>query len=107
MTANNKPQVLSGPMLVRLTETDREPVSFELDGRVVHALKGDTLLTAILTNQAVLRKTETLSAPRAGFCLMGACQDCWVTLVSGERVRACSTFITTGLCVTTMQGDRG
>jgi aerobic-type carbon monoxide dehydrogenase small subunit (CoxS/CutS family) len=106
MTANNNPQALSRPMLIRLAETDREPVSFELDGRVVHALKGDTLLTAILTNQGTLRETETLSAPRAGFCMMGACQDCWVTLTSGERVRACSTFITPGLCVTTMLGHR-
>ncbi len=106
MTANNNPHALTRPMLVRLAETEREPVSFELDGRVVHALKGDTLLTAILTNQATLRETESLSAPRAGFCLMGACQDCWVTLESGERVRACSTFIAPGLCVTTSQGSR-
>lgn len=106
MTANNNPQTLSSPMLVRLAETDRESVSFELDGRVFHALKGDTLLTAILTNQAILRETESLSAPRAGFCMMGACQDCWVTLESGERVRACSTFIAPGLCVTTSQGSR-
>jgi len=106
MTIKNLPHELSQPMLVRLVECDRERLTFELNGETVFALKGDTVLTAILTNQATLRETEMLGTPRAGFCLMGACQDCWVTLVSGERVRACSTFIAPGMCITTSQGDR-
>jgi len=38
-------------------------------------------------------------APRAGFCLMGACQDCWVHLSSGQRVRACSTLAEDGMAL--------
>lgn len=105
MTANNHSKAISGSMLVRLVETERERISFELNGKIVFALKGDTVLTAILTNQARLRETEMLGTPRAGFCLMGACQDCWVTLVTGERLRACSTFLTPGMCITTIQGN--
>ncbi|MEK1840069.1 MAG: 2Fe-2S iron-sulfur cluster-binding protein, partial [Pseudomonas sp.] len=30
------------------------------------------------------------------FCLMGACQDCWVRLGDGRRVRACSTLLEAG-----------
>jgi hypothetical protein len=49
-----------------------------LDGQTVPALAGDTVLTAILQQRAVLRHNEFSGQPRAGFCLMGACQDCWL-----------------------------
>jgi len=44
----------------------------------------------MLTNGDVLRRLEFGGAPRAGFCLMGACQDCWVWMDDGGRVRACT-----------------
>ena len=85
------------PLLRRLAETDRTPVRFTLDGQPRTALAGDTLLTAVLTQSAQLRRSEFSGEPRAGFCLMGACQDCWMTTESGERLRACSTFIEEGM----------
>jgi predicted molibdopterin-dependent oxidoreductase YjgC len=33
--------------------------------------------------------------------MMGACQDCWVQTDSGERLRACSTFISAGMALRT------
>nr|WP_243443118.1 2Fe-2S iron-sulfur cluster-binding protein [Herbaspirillum sp. B39] len=50
-----------------------------------------------LTNTASLRRNEFSGQPRAGFCMMGACQDCWIATDSGERLRACSTFIRAGM----------
>jgi predicted molibdopterin-dependent oxidoreductase YjgC len=88
-------------LLVRLSESGRERVQFVLDGRVVEAMQGDTVLTAILTQQSHLRMSDLGGEPRAGFCLMGACQDCWVTLITGQRIRACSTFVAPGLNVLT------
>jgi len=85
------------PLLKRLAETGRVPVRFTLDGQARTALAGDTLLTAVLTQSAQLRRSESSGEPRAGFCLMGACQDCWMTTESGERLRACSTFIEEGM----------
>ncbi|MFX5084577.1 2Fe-2S iron-sulfur cluster-binding protein, partial [Acinetobacter baumannii] len=58
----------------------------------VEALEGDTVMTAMLTNGERLRRTEFADTPRAGFCMMGACQDCWVRTEEGERLRACGTF---------------
>ena len=84
-------------MFQRLAEVHRAPVAFTLDGRVVSALAGDTVLTAVLTQGAQLRRSEFSGEPRAGFCLMGACQDCWIATESGERLRACSTFIEPGM----------
>ncbi len=94
-----------GPALLkRLTERQRESVSFMLDGQVLDALLGDTVLTAVLTHRATLRHAEVSGEARAGFCLMGACQDCWVSTESGERLRACSTFIQPGMRLLTPAG---
>ena len=55
------------------------------------------MLTAVLTQSAQLRRNEFSGEPRAGFCLMGACQDCWIATADGARLRACSTFIVPGM----------
>lgn len=89
------------PLLHRLAETEREPVSFLLDGWPCSALAGDTVLTAVLTNADRLRLNEFSAAPRAGFCLMGACQDCWIETEDGERLRACARFIEPGMVLRT------
>jgi predicted molibdopterin-dependent oxidoreductase YjgC len=85
------------PLLMRLSERGRPTVAFVLDGRPAQALAGDTVLTAVLTQAERLRQTEFSGAPRAGFCMMGACQDCWMRLEDGTRLRACSTFIAPGM----------
>lgn len=82
---------------VRLGETSRAPVTVYLDGRALRGLQGDTVLTLLLLHGTQLRQSEFGDGPRAGFCNMGACQDCWVDLESGERVRACTTYATEGL----------
>lgn len=82
-----------GPQLQRLAESGRATVRFLLDGRPCKALAGDTVLTALLMQGAQLRRSEFSGAPRAGFCLMGACQDCWVMMADGRRVRACTTLV--------------
>jgi predicted molibdopterin-dependent oxidoreductase YjgC len=33
---------------------------------------------------------------------MGACQDCWVRLADGRRIRACTTLVSAGLAVATV-----
>ena len=89
------------PLLKRLAEKNRASVAFTLDGAPATALDGDTILTAVLTRHDQLRRNEFSDAPRAGFCMMGACQDCWIATESGERLRACSTFIAPGMALLT------
>lgn len=91
-------------LLHRLAETQRERVRFTLDGQALDALAGDTVLTAMLTHRAALRHTEFSGQARAGFCLMGACQDCWVSTESGERYQACCTFIRPGMRLLSQPG---
>jgi len=86
-------------LLKRLAEHDREVLRFTLDGQPASGLAGDTLLTAVLTSSEHLRGSDFSAEPRAGFCLMGACQDCWVKLGDGGRVRACATLLEAGLSI--------
>jgi predicted molibdopterin-dependent oxidoreductase YjgC len=90
---------LCQPQFLRVAETRRAPLHFFLDGQRVAALQGDTLLTAVLMQQRRVRESEFSGAPRAGFCLIGACQDCWMRAEDGTRVRACSTLVTEGMRV--------
>jgi aerobic-type carbon monoxide dehydrogenase small subunit (CoxS/CutS family) len=83
-------------LLKRLAEGDRPAVNFTLDGAPASGLLGDTVLTAVLTCSEHLRGSDFSAQPRAGFCLMGACQDCWVRLGDGRRVRSCSTLLEAG-----------
>lgn len=46
------------PLLHRLAETGRAAVPFTLDGQPASALVGDTVLTAVLTQAAQLRRNE-------------------------------------------------
>ncbi len=88
----------------RLAERNRRQVHFRLDGAEVAALEGDTLLTAILLVRNRVRENEFAGqddGPRAGFCLMGACQDCWVWQADGRRLRACSTYVADNLDIRT------
>lgn len=94
-TAANRPQFR------RLAEERRPAVNFFIDGRPAQALQGDTVLTSLLLNGWRVRTSEFGDGARAGFCNMGACQDCWIRLEDGSRLRACSAFVVEGMRVVT------
>ncbi|MBT9289791.1 (2Fe-2S)-binding protein [Hyphomicrobiaceae bacterium 22] len=86
-------------MFRRLHPRAGATVAFTIDGRPAAAQVGDLLLSAILLNGGALRRFEFGESHRAGFCLMGACQDCWVDLADGRRLRACTTPVEPGMAV--------
>lgn len=94
------------PRFVRLAETGRTPVRIRIDGVEVDALEGDTVSVAVLSNLDYLRSTEFGHEKRAGFCMMGTCQDCWVWTADGHRLRACTTTVSAGLDISTKQRER-
>lgn len=87
----------------RTDETHRPRVDIVVDGVSVSALEGDTLLVALLTNGLRVRRSEFGGEGRAGFCLMAACQDCWVWTEAGDRLRACDTPVRAGMSIVTDQ----
>lgn len=90
---------------VRLAEEARARVRILIDGQMVAALAGDTLIVALLSHVGHLRESEFGDGQRAGFCLMGACQDCWVWTAGGERLRACTTVVEEGMHIVTQQPE--
>jgi predicted molibdopterin-dependent oxidoreductase YjgC len=95
----------AGARFIRLGEQDRALIQITVDGEPITALEGDTLMTAILTHQRSLRRNNFSLGRRAGFCLMGACQDCWVWSHAGERMRSCSTYVAEGMDIYTQQAE--
>ena len=88
-----------GARFVRLAEKDRPAIRLSIDGQTVDVLQGDTLLVALLNHRRSLRASEFGDGERAGFCLMGACQDCWIWNEAGQRLRACSTAAEAGMAL--------
>jgi hypothetical protein len=91
-------------LLHRVAATQRPGVDFFINGEACTAMVGDTVLTAVLTQREHLRRSEfdaSFEAPdlRAGFCLMGACHDCWVRTEHGPGFRACSSLIEPGMAL--------
>ena len=78
-----------------------QPLGFSLDGVRFEGRRGDTVLTAILSVQGKLRHTEFTGEPRAGFCLIGACQDCHVMTAEGHKLRACTALLEEGMAFVT------
>src|SRR2546423_8582833 len=87
--------------LVRAIVPTGPAVRILIDGAEVTAHEGESVLVAVLTARSMLRQYEFGDEARAGFCLMGACQDCWVWLADHARVCACTTIISEGMSILT------
>ena len=87
--------------VVRAIVPDGPRLRILIDGAEATAYTGESVLVAVLTVRGALRQHEFSGEARAGFCLMGACQDCWVWLADGSRVRACTTAVADGMDILT------
>lgn len=72
-------------------------ISIFVDGLRVRARLGESVLTAMRSDPGHVRNFEFMGEVRAGFCLMGACQDCWLWREDGERLRACTSMVDAGM----------
>ena len=86
---------------VRAVAPSSPTVRILVDGTEVTAYAGESVLVAVLAARSALRQHEFGDEARAGFCLMGACQDCWVWLGDNARVRACTTVVVDDMSVLT------
>lgn len=78
---------------VRLHLNQRTPIRMTVDDQQVVAREGETVMTALLASLAYVHNFEFYSERRAGFCMMGACQDCWLWRRNGERLQACTSLV--------------
>src|SRR5690606_19847754 len=87
------------PMLFPVAAFDAPVVRCRIAGRAVEARAGQSVLTVLLLNGGFVRRHVVDGSRRAGFCLMGACQDCWVWFGPDRRGRACSTPVADGMLI--------
>ena len=88
--------------LRRLLSVERSPIHCIIDGLRVVALAGDTVLTALLTNRKFIgAEGGEGGRDRSAFCLMGACQECWVRLADSTAIRACTSRLEPGMQIVT------
>lgn len=81
----------------RVDEKERSTITLTVDGKIITALEGDTVLTALLLSGQNARRTEWSGEPRSGFCFMGACNDCLVWCDDASKIRACTTQAVDGM----------
>jgi predicted molibdopterin-dependent oxidoreductase YjgC len=93
-------------LLKRLARQNLPSIAFTLDGEACSGRAGDTVLTAVLTQADRVRLSDFSASPRAGFCQMGACQDCWILTADSKRIRACSTILEPGMNLRTAMEPR-
>lgn len=81
----------------------RRLATVTFDGQAYQLPAGENLAAALLAaGVSSLRQTPVSGAPRAPFCMMGACFDCLVR-INGATRQACMTDIYEGLVVEKMK----
>ncbi|MGH2562374.1 MAG: (2Fe-2S)-binding protein [Thermomicrobiales bacterium] len=84
---------------------DAAPITFTLDGRPVSARAGEPIAAALLAaGVRVFRTAPGSGEPRGGYCMIGRCADCLMTVDGDLSVRACVTPAREGMRVLTQQG---
>jgi predicted molibdopterin-dependent oxidoreductase YjgC len=89
------------PRFIEATPSRPPAISLTIDGEPLLVPPGRSILAAILCHRPVLRTQAVSGEARAGFCLMGACQECWIWRSDGVRLRACTTPVEDGMVLTT------
>ena len=91
----------------RLREPGPARVRLNFEGRAIDAAPGDTVAAALLVaGVGATRETPVSGAPRAPFCMMGACFECLVEIDGEENVQACMTPVRDGMTVRRQRGAR-
>ena len=79
-------------------------VTIDLNGKPVTAYLGESVATALLSEEVFAMRTTTLGESRGVFCGMGVCFDCLVVVDDKPNTRACMTWVKAGMNIRTQDG---
>lgn len=79
-------------------------VTIDINGKPVTAYLGESVATALLSEEIVAMRTTTLGESRGAFCGMGVCFDCLVVVDGKPNTRACMTWVKEGMDIRTQDG---
>jgi D-hydroxyproline dehydrogenase subunit gamma len=86
--------------MFRRLHAPSDAVTITVDGAPVDAAPGDTVAAALMASaNPIARHTPVSGAPRAPFCLMGACFDCLMEIDGVPNRQACMVEVRAGLDV--------
>lgn len=86
----------------RLNQPDGLPAAFTFDGQSCSGVEGEPIAVALLANSVrVFRNLPDSGEERGGFCFVGRCADCMVTVDGQPGVRACVTPLKSGMVIET------
>ena len=92
-------------MFARLPDVASGDVSITIDGAPFAARAGDTVAAALVAaGFRALRTTAVSGAPRAPFCMMGACFECLVAIDGHANQQACLVAVAPGMRIETQHG---
>ncbi|MEN8153022.1 MAG: (2Fe-2S)-binding protein [Acidobacteriota bacterium] len=88
---------------LRINSVERkEKVELIVNGSVVSAYKGESLLAALIAaGYKSLKKSAVKKEYRGGFCGMGVCFECLVTINGKPNLRACMYSVENGMEIIT------
>lgn len=82
-------------------------VGLFFDNRPLRAPAGCSVAAALLANGvSIFRTTPVSGAPRAPYCMMGACFDCLVEIDGQANRQSCLVTVAEGMQVKTQAGLR-
>lgn len=94
-------------MFRRSSEAGGDPVTIHIEGQAVTARAGDSVAAALLASGLDhCRTTPVSGAPRAPYCLMGACFDCLVSIDGVGNQQACLVRVRPGMVIKCQPGRR-
>ncbi len=88
---------------LRINSVERKKQVFiSVNGKRIAAYEGETLISVLIASGIKkMRKSSVLNEPRGGLCGMGVCYDCLITLDGVPNVRACMSYIKSGMEINT------
>jgi len=78
----------------------KEKVRLHVNGKEMHAYKGETLLAALIAGgYKRLKESPIGKEPRGALCGMGVCFECIVTVNGVPNTRSCMTEVENDMTV--------
>ena len=94
-------------MFRRLPDADATTIEVTIDGRGMHVRAGDTVAAALLSAGILASRVADVSgAPRAPYCMMGVCFECFVTIDGVGNRQGCLVPVAPGMRIETQHGKR-
>jgi aerobic-type carbon monoxide dehydrogenase small subunit (CoxS/CutS family) len=79
-------------------------VTISVNGEKVKAHIGETVAAVLLVENLYAMRTTIAGEPRGVFCGMGICFDCLVVVNGIPNTRACMTWVTDAMVISTQDG---